>query len=208
LVCLRSTVTDGLTIGHPCCAVQDCQNRLRTVKNLFCEAHQTLKKQYSVTTSNAEVEPGFRTCPNAEHRNIELHHYERGKAMFQLKSRLKRLKGSTLSSSLPEVDSPSSPSRISASNETVATGADLLPLLFEDEEPELNIALPNPADDDDEIEMPSCEGKSAKGNRTLRARFTRWHTHNEQLCVTSCGIILARATFFGSEAPNGVRVGD
>jgi hypothetical protein len=91
--------------------------------------------------------------------------------MFQLKSRLERLKGSTLSSSLPEVDSPS-PSRISASNEIVATGADLLPLLFEDEEPELNAALPNPADDDDEIEMTSCEGKSAKGNRTLRARFT------------------------------------
>jgi len=29
---------------------------------------------------------------------------------------------------------------------------------------------------------------------------------NEQSCVASCGVILGQATFFGSEAPNGVCV--
>lgn len=60
-----------------------------------------------------------------------------------------------------------------------------------------------------ELELSSkevCEGKSELGNRRLRARFGRRRTHNEQLCVGSCGVIIGRATFYGSEAPNGVRV--
>ena len=51
-----------------------------------------------------------------------------------------------------------------------------------------------------------CDGKPETGNRSVKARFGRRRTHNEQLCVASCGVILGRATFFGSEAPNGVRV--
>ncbi|KAF8060174.1 hypothetical protein FPV67DRAFT_1609768 [Lyophyllum atratum] len=50
-----------------------------------------------------------------------------------------------------------------------------------------------------------CNDKPETGNRTLRARFGRRRTHNEELCVASCGVILGRATFYGSEAPNGVR---
>jgi hypothetical protein len=63
--------------------------------------------------------------------------------------------------------------------------------------------------DDDAAEIDEhgiCDGKSAGGNRGVRARFGRRRTHNEETCVASCGIILGRATFFGSEAPNGVRV--
>jgi hypothetical protein len=52
-----------------------------------------------------------------------------------------------------------------------------------------------------------CDGKPEVGNRKVRARFGRRRTHNEELCVASCGVILGRATFYGSEAPNGVRVG-
>jgi hypothetical protein len=51
-----------------------------------------------------------------------------------------------------------------------------------------------------------CDGKPDTGNRTVKARFGRTRTHNEQLCVGSCGVILGRATFYGFEAPNGVRV--
>ncbi|OJT04033.1 hypothetical protein TRAPUB_5269 [Trametes pubescens] len=49
-----------------------------------------------------------------------------------------------------------------------------------------------------------CDAKSADGNRRLHALFGRRRTHNEELCVTSCGVIIGRATFFGSEAVNGV----
>lgn len=62
---------------------------------------------------------------------------------------------------------------------------------------------------DEEIEVDQdgvCDGKPDTGNQASRAHFGRKRTHNEELCVASCGVILGRATFYGSEAPNGVRV--
>jgi hypothetical protein len=51
-----------------------------------------------------------------------------------------------------------------------------------------------------------CEGKAETGNRTLKAYFGRRRTHNEQLIVRTCGVIVARATMYGSEAISGVHV--
>ncbi len=50
-----------------------------------------------------------------------------------------------------------------------------------------------------ELEIPACTEKPAEGNRRLRALFGRRRSHNEQLIVRPCGIIVARETFFGSE---------
>ncbi|KAJ7323513.1 hypothetical protein DFH08DRAFT_787851 [Mycena albidolilacea] len=201
---LRSTVTDGLTMGHYCCLVADCQNRLHSVTDLFCFEHQILQ---NVTTCNAPIQPGFRTCQLAEHRDMELYHYQRGKAMFQLRDRLQRAKGFAPSNSFPAPPPDfegATTSRLPALQpETEATGADLLPIT-----PEKQAAsaarLADNSDDDEELEY-VCDGKSTQGNRVLRARFGRRRTHNEQLCVFSCGVVAGRATFFGSEAPNGVR---
>ena len=44
------------------------------------------------------------------------------------------------------------------------------------------------------------------GNKSRRARFGRRHTHNEELCIGSCEVILGRTTFYVSEALNGVWV--
>ncbi|KAJ6464953.1 hypothetical protein C8R45DRAFT_780888, partial [Mycena sanguinolenta] len=96
---LRSPVTDGLTIGHYCCNIGDCQGRLRSVKDAFCFDHQSLKNQCCVTTCDTAAELGFRTCELAEHREMELYHYQRGKAMFQLRGRLQWVKGFTPASS-------------------------------------------------------------------------------------------------------------
>lgn len=103
------------------------------------------------------------------------------KAMFQLKHRLARLKTSQPQTSIP------TPSNHPTFDESI--------------NPELLL--------DEEIEVDAngvCDGKPEKGNKALRARFGRKRTHNEELCVASCGVILGRATFYGSEAPNGVRV--
>ena len=51
-----------------------------------------------------------------------------------------------------------------------------------------------------------CDGKPDTGNQASHAHFNCKQTHNEELCVASCGVILGRATFYGSEEPNGVRV--
>lgn len=52
----------------------------------------------------------------------------------------------------------------------------------------------------------ACDGKSAAGNRTVKAYFGRRRTHNEQLIVRTCGVVLSRATMYGSEAISGVHV--
>lgn len=51
-----------------------------------------------------------------------------------------------------------------------------------------------------------CPSKPDEGNTRPRARLGRRRTHNEQLVVSTCGVILGRATMFGSEGLNGVRV--
>jgi hypothetical protein len=52
----------------------------------------------------------------------------------------------------------------------------------------------------------SCPSKPEAGNHKIWAHFGRKRTHNEELCVVSCGVILGRATFYGSEGPNWVHV--
>lgn len=52
-------------------------------------------------------------------------------------------------------------------------------------------------------DAPEC-GKS--DDKALKARFGRRWTYCEELCVASCGVILGRATMYGSEGVNGVRV--
>ena len=66
-----------------------------------------------------------------------------------------------------------------------------------------------PPEDDDEVfvEMDlACAGKPEEGNRKLHAYFGRQQTHNEQLIMHLCGVILSRATFFGSKAVSAVNV--
>ncbi|KIJ56085.1 hypothetical protein M422DRAFT_239292 [Sphaerobolus stellatus SS14] len=54
-------------------------------------------------------------------------------------------------------------------------------------------------------EVDICAGKPSTGNSKVKARSGRHRTHNEQLCVATCGVILGWAMFFGSEALNGVK---
>jgi len=47
---------------------------------------------------------------------------------------------------------------------------------------------------------PTPTGGAIGGKKRLSARFGRKRTHNEQILVSPCGMILARDTFFGAEA--------
>jgi hypothetical protein len=57
-----------------------------------------------------------------------------------------------------------------------------------------------------EVDAGDCEGKPETGNKRLRAIFGGGWTHNEQLIMRTCGVILSRATLFGSEAVSAVNV--
>ncbi|KAH7927102.1 hypothetical protein BV22DRAFT_1103930 [Leucogyrophana mollusca] len=65
-------------------------------------------------------------------------------------------------------------------------------------------SVPSGEGADDEEVIIECDGKADEGNQKLRARFGRRRTHNEQLIMRPCGVILSRATFFGSEAISSV----
>ena len=59
----------------------------------------------------------------------------------------------------------------------------------------------------DDTNFIPCEAtKSEMGNVKLRSLYSRRRTHNEQTLVRPCGVIFARATFFGAEAVSNVLV--
>ncbi|KAF8158822.1 hypothetical protein BJ912DRAFT_866425 [Pholiota molesta] len=168
---LRAVVTDGDSIGRPCCKVHNCTTPLPTNRDHFCASHADLKSQCVVTGCLSVAEIGFQTCTIAEHRAMEDTRKERGKAFFQLRSRLNtqfsmtQLPDSMSSSDIPEIED--------------GTKAD------------------NTQD--------AATRKSDAGNKAPKARFARRRTHNEQLLVSCCGIVLARGTMFGAEAISGVK---
>ncbi|KAI0689723.1 hypothetical protein C8T65DRAFT_746069 [Cerioporus squamosus] len=166
-VAVRSVVTDGVTVGHPCCGSHDCKEPIvRRKGGRYCATHAHLELQCSVVES------------------VESHYQMKGKAMFQLRERWERVNESR--GHLGTQQQPLTTSVLPDASLTPTAGAD---------------AEEFAVFDDGEIE---CEEKSSEGNRPLKALLGRRHTHNEELCVASCGVVLGRATFFGSEAVNGV----
>lgn len=191
---LRSVVIDGVTIGHPCCGVHNCSTPLDSVKHHYCPDHYGENEICAVTDCREPAEDGHRTCLVAEHRNAELSYFEVGKSMFQLKHRLQMAQVKTLNQAL------TSQSSMAADH---SEGSGLGALVLEGNELDDSTDY---GEDEDEDEGDLCAGKQVHGNLKRRVRFGRRRTHNEELGVMSCGVIVGRATMFGSEAPNGVRV--
>lgn len=190
---IRSCVTDGVSIGHPCCAVHDCPNPLLSRKGArYCMEHSAQEQQCAVLVCKASVEEGHKTCSDPEHRRLETWLDMQQKAMFQLKLRYERSQRHSQSStaSVPITSIPS----------------DVLERIGEDSGGSGAAMLDETLDEALDNGIVECDAKSTSGNRTHRAQFGRRRTHNEELCVASCGVILGRATFMGSEAINGVLV--
>ncbi|KAJ7164484.1 hypothetical protein C8R46DRAFT_901653 [Mycena filopes] len=135
LMKIQTAHCDGDTIGHRCCKAHDCKTALASHRRHFCPDHEHLTLKCAVVGCDEDVASGHRTCSDAEHRALETAYFSRGKALFQLRSRLRKA--------------------------GVAVQEDSVPPVMLD-------------DDDDELIM------------------------------RSCGVILSRATFFGSEAISSV----
>ncbi|KAF8577183.1 hypothetical protein K439DRAFT_1649144 [Ramaria rubella] len=189
-----SVVTDGITLSHPCCAgTLECKNVLPNNHTVYCIEHQYQVDQCVVMTCSNRVTSGCKTCADPEHCACEDYYKLMGKAMFQLRSWLEHNKlGQThtsgaglddkelLVSGMGEVEcvSPEAPLD-HAESVIVSTVAGNTPIL--------------------------CPSKPATGSQMVHVWFGWKHTHNKELCVGSCGMILGQATFYGSEGPNGIR---
>ena len=108
---------------------------------------------------------------------MEKHGIEEHSTMFQLRKHLERRKVALIDDSMPFSEQDTDPSTAMAHDDAVEMEASAV-----------------------------CTEKSEMGNVKLCARFGCSRTHSEQLCVATCGVVLGRATFYGSEAVNGVRV--
>lgn len=148
---LSAAVTDGVTLGHPCCNEHDCKEPLQKIYDEFCLFHDTHNTMCCVKGCSSPRKEGFRTCEAVEHRMEE----ERRSSMSK-KRRIKKR------------------SQLSGVGDAIESSRGRL------------------------------EGRS--GARKLPGAFGRRWTHNEQLMVRPCGVVIGRATFYASESLGAVRV--
>ncbi|KAF9543544.1 hypothetical protein CPC08DRAFT_770213 [Agrocybe pediades] len=179
LMKIHAAVCDGDTIGHPCCAIHDCKEPLTGHRDRYCAKHATYNEKCAVVECPASRGGGFRTCELAEHQALESAYFSRGKAILQLRRKLKKAEKLTATPSdavqVPQAASEEDTSRSASDDEF-----------------------------DEVILKELCDGKSAQGNVKAKAYFGRRWTHNEQILMRPCGIIILRATFYGSEAISSV----
>ena len=175
-------VSNGISLGHPCCGVRDCKEPLISNWNHYCPIHQDKRGECAIVACGERVEDGFRTCGIPNHRACEERFLEQGWAMFQLKQRFAKVNAVAMEGSDDGAEDDEEDE------------------ILMDESGEVVEAAP------EAIGMVECTEKPPAGQRRAFARFGRRRTHNEQLCVASCGVILGRATFYGAEGPNSVQV--
>lgn len=161
---LSVVVTDGVTVGHPCCGVHNCHDPLLNNHDRFCLKHLPLVNTCAIIGCNRMVVPSMKTCDTPTHQAVEKAYTERGQARFQLQERLQWTFVATPPDSIPEEE-------------------------YSEEEFQV----------DTQGEIVSEATTSQQPMARLRAQFGRKRTHNEQLIVSPCGMILARETFFGAE---------
>ena len=180
---IDAVVTDGVTIGHPCCAVLNCEVPLRSKRDKFCPSHKHLTLLCAIVDPPCKnlADKGFRTCSNPEHRALDQQNNLRNKAFFQLRKRLERA------------------GIMHASSSDFSNADDDLYVIDEDEK---TAAI----DGSGLGEEGQCADKPVTGNRRIRARWARRQTHNEQIIVRPCGVIIARGTMYGSESVSNIVV--
>lgn len=88
----RSVVTDGISLGHPCCTIHDCKEPLRSNHD-YCALHHDAQSKCAVVTCQEPAEEGFRTCVLPNHHMTEEHYLDHGREMLQLNWPLAKLSG-------------------------------------------------------------------------------------------------------------------
>ncbi|KAF8587176.1 hypothetical protein K439DRAFT_1614479 [Ramaria rubella] len=207
----HAVVTDGISLGHPCCGVHDCKEPLASNADRYCQVHGDLSNKCAVVKCHADPNEGYRTCSILSHRAAKEHYKARGKAMFQLKHRLAK------NFNCEAKNATSSSGNGVADEEGIVTERDREDDEYEDDD---EVGLDENGDEVDETtgqseaastsneanvsETLDCQNKPPDGHRKVFSRFGRRRTHNEQLCVACCGMILGRAMFYGAEGPRSV----
>jgi hypothetical protein len=175
---MKAAITDGVTLGHPCCSVlgqEICRQPLEHPTDLFCGIHRYKNLECRVLHCTKAQGSDKPVCvDHATAWEEATSGADRSKAMHELSKRARRTgitPGHTSHDSSQPLSSRSTPTASQTS--PTMDGASNLP-----EDP-----------------------KAPAVSLTKR----KW-THNEQLCVRPCGVIVSRATMFQAESIIGVKV--
>lgn len=224
-------VTDGVTVGHPCCAILNCQEPLEKARDRYCPTHIACVDECAIEGCTEHTTRGFFTCVDPSHRAWEAKRRRRqkstsGAAFTILSDRYHRAMHPEPVQ--PDKDASAAPSG-SGDPSSATTPSRSPPDPVRQSQPYVissNIALLTLSSCHLQVSQGHAEANPpmssspppsmnrrqrralAKNNRieSFKGRIYRRWTHNEQLFVCCCGIIKSRATFFGSEGPLGVIV--
>lgn len=212
-------VTDGVTVGRPCCAVPHCKNALASTRHRFCSAdpsHKLLEARCAVDGCDQPVArhdsaKPRKACNNPLHMKME----DAKVALSRSgKSKTQRMKTAKLNDALAVASSDDHPEdplpiedidewyehdestgdvRLKQASVVSSTGV-IDPLLTQNQP--FSTASPHV--------LKACPSKD--DTPKLKAIFFRKRTNNEQLFVRPCGIILGRGTMYHHEAVSNVLV--
>ncbi|KAJ3839074.1 hypothetical protein F5878DRAFT_536306 [Lentinula raphanica] len=87
---LRAVVTDGVTLGHPCCKVHNCSEPLQNNRHHWCKTHMDQQRVCVFADCNLPARSGHRTCSQSLHQKYEDYQNLKGKGFFLLRQRLQR----------------------------------------------------------------------------------------------------------------------
>jgi hypothetical protein len=210
---MEVVVTDGVTVGHPCCVVPQCKNPLNSTWHHFC----SLDPDHLHHETICAVEG----CEEPVHQKMEvarLVQSGKGKVQRQKIAKLNDAMASTnvtvdvISDDLPVQDvkewfkhNPSmgniqlvqahkDSTGVSDSELAPTSSTTLLTSDASSNPPPVLITNDN-----------SCTG-TKKDSLKLKALFCRQCTNNEQLFVRPCGVICGCATMYHHEAASNVLV--
>ncbi len=135
-------------------------------------------------------------------------HNIQGQSRFQLKERLKHTQFAHPGDPLPLIVIGSQAPLLAVLDAATNSNDESATLL---DEPDLD-----PVDQNGEVHFEltangnaipaTTHSATSTGRRKLRVQFGQKRTHNEQLFIAPCDVIVARETFFYSEAPSAVIV--
>lgn len=64
---LSAVVIDGVTVGHPCCAIHDCVIPLESQSHQFCPEHQRLQFMCRIDGCTKQATSGHMSCSEPSH---------------------------------------------------------------------------------------------------------------------------------------------
>ena len=144
-----------------------------------------MDKECAIVGCHLLTATGRRTCSLPEHHNIEDYYLLRRQSQFQLQDRLAH-------------------ARVTHPNDALAQDVDITQLTDQPTaEEEFEVDEAGKA-------LPATTGTSVTPDHTvgtaqppchkkIKASFGHRRTHNEELIVAPCGLIIARQTFYGAE---------